>query len=252
MVEKPRWKKELKRERRDARDERDERAGVGRSKPSTRDRSAPSRVVSAESAPRSGFGPQTQIIFALVTGLAVGFAVGRETSHGDEANDSDEASAEAEETTAEPTAKKPTKIYKKEADFPAGWVKSSEITKDTFNGLTEAQKVTAFQALNERNCECGCNFGTLANCLHKDPNCPRSPQIATQVAALVKQGKTLPAVLDAIDAKQKEMGGGQKPAAQQPPAEDTGGRQKIQLAKWSARKGSRTAKVTLIEVSDFQ
>jgi len=58
-------------------------------------------------------------------------------------------------------------------------------------------------------------------------------------------------VLDAIDKKQADMGGGQKPAAQQPP-EDTGGRQKIQIAKWSPRKGPKAAKVTLVEVSDFQ
>ena len=248
MAEKPRWKKELKRERRDGREER---AGAARDKLPSRERAAPSRMASTEAPQRPGLGPNAQLILALVTGLAVGFAVGRETGRSSSSSKSDEASAEAE-TTETPSAKKPVKVYKKESEFPAGWVKSADIQKDTFNGLTEAQKVTALQALNERNCECGCNFGSLATCLHKDPNCPRSPQIAKMVADLVKQGKALPAVLDAIDKKQQDMGGGQKPAAQQQPPEDTGARQKIQIAKWSPRKGPRGAKVTLVEVSDFQ
>jgi len=247
MVEKTRWKKELKRERREGRDER---AGATRGKAPSRERAAPSRTVSAEAPQRAGIGPNAQLVLALVTGLAVGFAVGRETGRSSSSK-SDEASAEAE-TSDTGSAKKPVKAYKKESEFPSGWVKSADIQKDTFNGLTEAQKTTALQALNERNCECGCNFGSLATCLHKDPNCPRSPQIAKLVADLVKQGKTLPAVLDAIDKKQQDMGGGQKPAAQQQPPEDTGGRQKIQIAKWSPRKGAKTAKVTLLEVSDFQ
>ena len=33
------------------------------------------------------------------------------------------------------------------------------------------------QALNERDCECGCGMGKFAGCLKKDPNCPRSPQL---------------------------------------------------------------------------
>jgi hypothetical protein len=250
MVEKTRWKKELKRERRE---EREERAGGARGKAPSRERAAPSRTVSAEAPQRAGIGPHAQLVLALVTGLAVGFAVGRETGRSSSSK-SEEASAEAEPSEAQtaPT-KKPVKVYKKESEFPAGWVKSADLQKDTFNGLTEAQKTTALQALNERTCECGCNFGSLAECLHKDPNCPRSPQIAKLVADLVKQGKALPAVLAAIDKKQQEMGGGQKPAAQQqqPPA-DTGGRQKIQIARWSPRKGPKTAKVTLVEVSDFQ
>jgi hypothetical protein len=250
MVDKPRWKKELKRERRV---ERDERTTGPRTEAARKERAVTSRAVADESAPKGLLRPGTQWIWALVTGLAVGFAVGRETGRASSSKSDDEASAEPESTETEATAPKPSKLYKKESEFPAGWVKPSELDKPVFAGLSEPQKLKAVQALNERNCECGCTFGTLANCLHKDPNCPRSPQIATQVVDLVKQGKSLSALLAAIDQKQKELGGGggDKPAAQQPPV-DPGGRQKVQIAKWSPRKGPKTSKVTIVEVSDFQ
>src|ERR1700743_180431 len=100
----------------------------------------------------------TAAIWPLVTGLAVGFLVGRETA----------AKSSAGPTAADVPAEKsggawpagtklPDKIYKAESDFPAGWTKSADLASVTgvsFDGLTPAQKVTAVQALNERDCEC--------------------------------------------------------------------------------------------------
>jgi protein-disulfide isomerase len=93
-------------------------------------------------------------------------------------------------------------------------------------------------------------MGSLAICLQKDPNCPRSPQMAKLAVDLVKQGKSAADIEAAIDAKQKEMGG-QKPAAA-PAAEPPSGPRPVELAAWNPRKGPKAAKVTIVEFSDFQ
>ena len=66
--------------------------------------------------------------------------------------------------------------------------------------------MTTLQALNERDCECGCGMGKIAGCLKKDPNCPRSPNLARAAIDMAKQGKSLGAILAAIDEKQKPSG----------------------------------------------
>ena len=62
------------------------------------------------------------------------------------------------------------------------------------------------QALNERNCECGCGMGSVAVCAKKDPNCPRSPKMAKQAVDMVKQGKTLTDLLAYIDTENPKRG----------------------------------------------
>ncbi len=210
----------------------------------------------AEAAQTSGgSGPrrwnlQANVAWALITGLAVGFAVGREAHRfglpgsGPEAGPAPDSSAASAFIAADSGGRK---VYTKSADFPAGWVKDSDLAKGPtlFAGLTDVQKVTVMQALNERNCLCGCTFGTLAECLHKDPNCPNSPAITKSLVELVKQGKNLDALLAAIDEKQK---GGQKPAAAEAPSKP----QYIEVAAWNPRTGPKDPKVTVVLFSDFQ
>ena len=120
-------------------------------------------------------------LWPLVTGAAVGFMVGYLVGqgHGSRGGGSGEtAAAEKASDTAAAGTKLPAKIYKAESEFPEGWTKSADlasVTGVTFAGLTDKQKVTVMQALNERDCECGCGMGKVAGCLKKDPNCPRSP-----------------------------------------------------------------------------
>jgi hypothetical protein len=192
------------------------------------------------------FRPQSNVIWALVTGLAVGYAVGREMDRfGGRAPADDQASGKSKSGGS-------GKVYANVSEFPAGWTKHTQLTTHAgiFSGLSDAQAAAAMHALNERNCECGCTFGTLANCLDKDPNCPRSPVIARLAADLAKQDKPASEIIEAIDAKQKEMGGNKAPAAQ--PAPPAGVPQKIALAAHNPRKGPKDPKVTIVEFSDFQ
>jgi len=187
-------------------------------------------------------------VWPLIAGLAIGFAVGREAYRfgGGEGKSADAAAT----PSATPIAPdKAVKAYAKMADFPTGWLKDTDLGNgaSALTGLTDAQKTTVMQAMNERNCECGCGMGSLATCLQKDPNCPRSPAMAKLAVDLVKQGKGLTDIQAAIDAKQKETA---KPAAAAP--EQPTGPRMIELAAWNPRKGPKAAKVTIVEFSDFQ
>jgi protein-disulfide isomerase len=195
-------------------------------------------------------------LWPLVTGAAVGFMVGYLVGqgHGSRGGGSGEtAAAEKASDTAAAGTKLPAKIYKAESEFPEGWTKSADlasVTGVTFAGLTDKQKVTVMQALNERDCECGCGMGKVAGCLKKDPNCPRSPILARLAIDTVKQGKGMGEILAAIDDKQKSLGGGgSKPSGDSAPE---GGSKKIVPYAHDVRRGAKATKVTMVEFSDFQ
>jgi protein-disulfide isomerase len=188
-------------------------------------------------------------VWPLVTGLALGFLVGRETA-GPRGGSAGEAAAPSAPAAVPAGTKMPAKIYKSEAEFPAGWVKSADLASVaglSFAGLTDAQKTTALQAMNERDCECGCGMGKIGSCVKKDPNCPRSPKLAKLAVDMSKQGKGLGEILAAIDDQQKPSGGGGGQAAA--PA---GGSQKVVPAAHDLRRGAKATKVTVVEFSDFQ
>jgi protein-disulfide isomerase len=194
----------------------------------------------------------TAAIWPLVTGLAVGFLVGRETgNHGASGGASADSASDKGSEAVPAGTKMPAKVYHSESEFPEGWTKLADLASVTgvsFDGLTAPQKVTALQALNERDCECGCGMGKIAGCLKKDPNCPRSPNLAHLAIDMAKQGKGLGAILAAIDDKQKPTGGSAPSGGAAPEA----GSKKIVPFAHDQRRGAKATKVTMVEFSDFQ
>jgi protein-disulfide isomerase len=193
--------------------------------------------------------------WALAVGLLGGFVIGREMgprgggpASGVERVDKvgDAANLATTGTTA------PARTFKSEDEFPSGWMKSADlvgVAGINFAGATAAQKTVAMQALNERDCECGCGMGHIASCAKKDPNCPRSPRIAKQVVEMAKQGKTLTSLLAYIDVENPAAPKNGAPSAAAPAAP---GARKVQIPAHSPRTGARHAKVTIVEFSDFQ
>jgi protein-disulfide isomerase len=188
-------------------------------------------------------------VWPLLTGLAIGFLVGREV--GNHRSGGGGETAEVAGSKAPAGTKMPAKIYKAESEFPEGWTKSADlasVTTVSLTDLTTAQKTTVMQALNERDCECGCGMGKVAGCIKKDPNCPRSPNLARAAIDLVKQGKGLGEILAAIDDKQKPAAGAAAPSAAAP----AGGSKKVVPFAHDLRRGAAATKVTIVEFSDFQ
>jgi protein-disulfide isomerase len=187
-------------------------------------------------------------IWPLLTGLAIGFLVGKEVGSHKGGEGGETAAAVGSKAPA--GTKMPAKIYKSESEFPDGWTKSADlasVTTVSLGDLTTAQKTTVMQALNERDCECGCGMGKIAGCIKKDPNCPRSPNLAKAAIDLVKQGKGMGEILAAIDDKQKPSGGS-APSAAAP----AGGSKKVVPFAHDLRRGGAATKVTIVEFSDFQ
>src|SRR6185312_9981240 len=186
----------------------------------------------------------TAAIWPLVTGLAVGFLVGHETAgKGSGGATAADTAADHPSQTVPAGTKMPAKIYKSDKDFPEGWTKEADLASVTgvsFAGLTPAQKVTALQALNERDCECGCGMGKIAGCLKKDPNCPRSPNLAHLAIDMAKQGKGLGEILAAIDEEQKPVAPSNNNTA------PTGGNQKVVPFPQDLRRGAKAIKGTMV------
>src|SRR5882757_9621674 len=92
-------------------------------------------------------------VWPLVTGLAVGFLVGRETGTGHSREIATaEPKAAADAPSAAAAVKLPAKVYKNQTEFPSGWLKEADLTSVaglSFAGLTDGQKTTALQAMNE-------------------------------------------------------------------------------------------------------
>src|SRR5262249_13847965 len=97
-------------------------------------------------------------VWPLIAGLAIGFARGRAPPRFGLSDT--RPSGAAAEGTPPSIAAEPAKRYASMAEFPSGWLKDGDLgaASSHLAGLTDAQKVTVMQALNERNCECGCGM----------------------------------------------------------------------------------------------
>ncbi len=153
----------------------------------------------------------------------------------------------ARELAAKPTSTTQQPVLGAEVSEATLAVKSTELPAGTFDGLNDAQKYAVMKVLNDNQCNCGCDKGSLANCAAHDPECPNSPKRLKEAVELAKVGKAAAQI-------QTEMFGAAPAAPPRPaiagrPTETSVYRVPID---GSPVKGKSSALVTMVEFTDYQ
>ncbi len=112
------------------------------------------------------------------------------------------------------------------------WQNATELPNVDLSGLTAAQKTSVMKVLRSQFCYCGCGMH-VAECRMKDPPCTYSQKSAKVIIEAIKDGKT---EQDAYDASSPKL------------LDDA-----VNISvKGSPVRGPESAKITIIEFSDFQ
>jgi hypothetical protein len=172
----------------------------------------------------------SNVVWALVAGLAVGYIFGNKFPMGGGGGSASSSSSSGSAGSAAVAG-----------NIPSDWITEKDIgATDAFKDLTPAQRFIALKVLNSKPCDCGCPHGSIAKCKKDDPGCPVAPREIEMAAREAKSGKTYEQVYEAT----------KKPAVAAAPAEPTAA--PVLLAAWTPIKGPKNAKVTILEFSDFQ
>ncbi len=124
------------------------------------------------------------------------------------------------------------------AQTPASWQTSSDLPGLDQAGLSAQQKQTLLTLIRAQSCSCGCTMH-IAECRVKDPRCGVSRGLAAMVARELREGKTADAIRADLDSRMKEAPAVLDEAVKIPVDGDP-------------VKGPATARITLVEFSDFQ
>jgi protein-disulfide isomerase len=121
------------------------------------------------------------------------------------------------------------------------WKTARELPGVDMTGLNPDQRAAALTILREESCNCGCSM-KIAQCRFEDPQCGYSRALATAVVKNLKAGKSMDQARAIVVEMAKEA-----PAARQV-LEDP-----VPIAtKGDPSRGPATARVTIVEFSDFQ
>ncbi|MFL6414703.1 MAG: DsbA family protein [Bryobacteraceae bacterium] len=121
------------------------------------------------------------------------------------------------------------------------WKTSATLPGVDLNGLSAKQRASVLEILRERPCSCGCSM-KLAECRVMDPGCSYSTNLAITVVESVKAGKTKAETFAALDASKWAH-------LQEPKMLDDA----VQIPVTGAPSvGPASAKITIVEFSDFQ
>jgi protein-disulfide isomerase len=125
----------------------------------------------------------------------------------------------------------------------ADWTTSTDFPNVDFGGLTPDQKELAVKILRGETCTCGCNM-KLAQCRMVDPSCGDSRALSTIVIEGVRNHRTADQIHDAlVTSAIAKMRASQNKILGDP----------VEIATEGApTRGPQSAKVTVVEFSDFE
>jgi protein-disulfide isomerase len=124
------------------------------------------------------------------------------------------------------------------AQTAGDWQKVTEFAGLDESGLSAEHKRVLLAELRTEGCNCGCTM-KIAECRVKDPKCGRSRGLAALVVRELREGKGAAAIHTELEHRMNEA----------PPMLD----EPVPLSINGAPvKGPATAKITLVEFSDFQ
>jgi protein-disulfide isomerase len=118
------------------------------------------------------------------------------------------------------------------------WETATDINGVDFQGLSPAKRQAALKFLREESCTCGCSM-KLAQCRMADPACGTSRKLANAAVKDFQAGKSV----EEVRADIKRIAGEPPPILEAPVKISTEG---------DPYKGPATARVTMVEFSDFQ
>jgi len=122
------------------------------------------------------------------------------------------------------------------------WQAATDLPGVDFSGLSAEQKTLVLQMLREEGCSCGCGM-KMAECRVKDPACGFSKGLAEILIKNIRDGKSPDDALAAVKASPLAKGPAPKPILEAPVLVPVAG---------DPSKGPESARVVLIEFSDFE
>jgi protein-disulfide isomerase len=124
----------------------------------------------------------------------------------------------------------------------ADWETLSDLPGVDLSKLTPAQKEAALKMLRETGCTCGCNM-KLAQCRVVDPNCSYSKGLAALIVRSFGEGKSPDEVAKIVVSSPLGHPRPQPKVLEDPVQIPTAGAPEL---------GPQTARVTIVEFSDFE